>query len=118
MKKTLIFFACVMLLALCASCSQDNDAIPLDVSEPLALAPDIEWAVVVDPYAAFRVEPKWDADTAGHCRKGDVLQVKSKTVATSAGIWYEFGQGWLHEDVVSVYTNRYKAVTASERIKL
>lgn len=111
-KKTFPF---VFFLLFLVSCSREMQTISFDNSEPLALAPDVEWAVVIDPYTSFRVETKWESPTEGHCRKGDILQVKGKTVAAT-GIWYEFELGWLHEAAVAIYSNRYRAATAASKL--
>lgn len=85
-----------------------------DNSHPLALAPDVEWAVVTEPYAVFKETDEWGAATAGHCRKGEILQVKGKSVDAEKENWYFFEGGWLPQSCVSIFSNRYKAETVSK----
>ena len=100
------------------SCTKKySEAIPLDTSEPLALAPDISWAVVLDPYAAYRPIPSWDSAAAGYCRKGDILQVTGKAAVKESGMWYKFKDGWLSESAVTIYANRYRAESAAGKLK-
>jgi hypothetical protein len=91
--------------------------IQFDKSEPLALAPDVSWAVVLDPYAGFRRETAWSAEVVSYCRKGDILQVLGETTVKESGNWYEFKNGWLQESAVTIYNNRLKAETAAARLK-
>ena len=88
---------------------KDETEIILDNSEPLALAPDVQWAVVSEPYAAFKESKDWSASVIGHCRKGDVLQIKGKSFDSKNEVWYYFEQGWLHSSSVLVYSNRLRA---------
>lgn len=100
-----IFFSFLII-----GCTKKNETeIILDNSEPLALAPDVQWAVVSEPYAAFKESKDWSASVIGHCRKGDVLQIKGKSLDSKNEVWYYFEQGWLHSSSVLVYSNRLRA---------
>lgn len=116
MKNKVCF--CVLLFVISAlfiSCSKKSEEkIIFDNSQPLALAPDVEWAVVVEPYAVFKDTDEWGAATAGHCRKGEILQVKGKSVDAAKDTWYYFEGGWLPQSCVSIFSNRYKAETISK----
>ena len=116
MKNKIILFVLLSILsALFISCSKKSEEkIIFDNSQPLALAPDVEWAVVVEPYAVFRDTNEWSAATAGHCRKGEILQVKGKTVDAAKANWYFFEGGWLPQSCVAIFSNRYKAETVSK----
>ena len=94
---------------------KDETEIILDNSEPFALAPDVQWAVVSEPYAAFKESKDWSASVIGHCRKGDVLQVKGKSLDSKNEVWYYFEQGWLPSSSVLVYNNRLKAQKISNQ---
>ena len=99
------------------SCKKNNELqIVLDSSNPLALAPDVSWAVIIEPYVVFKTEKSWEAKGAGHCRLGDILQVKGKSQDKDHNIWYLFEDGWISEDCVTVFNNRYKAKTLSESL--
>lgn len=113
--KIKYFLAFVIILFV--SCNaKDETKIILDNSEPLALAPDVSWAVITEPYVAYKDEKSWKAKGAGHCRLGDILQVKGKSQDKDHNIWYLFEDGWISEDSVTVYNNRYKAQTLSESL--
>ncbi len=117
MKNKLIMGIVLALLLAGAftGCSKKTeDKIVFDNSHPLALAPDVEWAVVTEPYAVFKETDDWSAATAGHCRKGEILQVKGKSVDASKDTWYFFEDGWLPQSCVSIFSNRYKAETVSK----
>ena len=120
MKNKIVWsmFALMALLFLAAAftgCSKKSaEVIVFDDRHPLALAPDVEWAVVTEPYAVFKETDEWGAATAGHCRKGEILQVKGKAVDSNKENWYYFEGGWLPQSCVSIFSNRYKAETVSK----
>ena len=91
--------------------------IAFNEEHPLSLAPDVEWALVTDPYAAYRSDIEWNAEITSHCRRGDILQVYAKSIDKQKTVWYKFEQGWLPETCLSIYSNRYKAQTAAENLK-
>ena len=110
-------FLIIILLAGLSSCQKKTaEPIVFDDTHPLALAPDVEWAVVTEPYAVFRKTDEWGAATEGHCRKGEILQVKGKSVDSDKVNWYYFEGGWLPQDCVSIFSNRYKAETVSKNL--
>ena len=119
MKNNLFASAFILMIFACifSGCKKNNtETIVFDNTHPLALAPDVEWAVVTEPYAVFKNEDKWNASTAGHCRKGEILQVIGKSVDSSNESWYFFEGGWLPQSCVSIFSNRYKAETVSKSI--
>jgi len=116
-KKILyICFALIFIVCLSSCNRKDEDVITLDNSEPLALAPDVEWAVITDPYAAYKTELGWTSAVAGHCRKGEILQIKGKSVDKNKENWYYFENGWLPGNCLSVFNNRLKAKAVSEQL--
>lgn len=114
-NKFILLFLVISAGVLFFSCSkkEDQSNIELDNSVPLALAPDVKWAVITSPYASYKTTPDWDAPSTGHCRKGDILMITGKTTVDNTK-WYKFEQGWLTSDTFSIYSNRYKAISASE----
>ena len=118
MKNKLILAALVYILSfLFVSCEKKGtETIVFDKTHPLALAPDVEWAVVIEPYAVFKESDEWGAATTGHCRKGEILQVKGKSVDAARETWYFFEGGWLPQNCVSIFSNRYKAQTVSNNL--
>lgn len=119
MRRFLLFllnFCFLFSFFMCVSCSSKKEIV-FDNSEPLALAPDVQWAVVIEPYAAFRKDTDWSSDINGHCRKGDILQIKGNAVFNNAENWYYFDEGWLPESVIDIYPNRFKAENAAGMLK-
>ena len=112
----LAFAACVLLL----SCAKDKtEELLLDNSDPLALAPDIRWALVDDPYAAFREKTSWDSEAVGYCKQGDYFAIlASASVSGQNGVetWYMFDDGWLPASAVSVYPNKLRAAKAAAKL--
>lgn len=117
-KLNILLFLIFICLCLLSSCKRNKkeEVIVFDNTYPLALSPNIEWAVVNDPYAAYREESNWESSVSGHCRKGDILQVYGKSVDKNKDNWYFFENGWLPANCLSVYSNRLKAKSASEKL--
>ena len=108
----------LFLILITTSCSKkQEEVIIFDDSYPLSLAPDVEWALITDPYAAFRSDIDWNADITGHVRRGEILQIYAKSTDKQKNTWYKFEQGWLPQSCLAVYTNRYKAQTAAGGLK-
>lgn len=116
--KTRLFFILTILISLIfISCEKKTEVIYFDESEPLALAPDIRWALITEPYAAFKDSLAWDSQINGYCRKGDILQIISRSEDKEDTSWYKFEQGWLPASSLTVYSNRMKAQTAAKDLK-
>lgn len=103
----------VLLLAFFAGCAKQK-AIALDERNSLSLAPDIQWAVVKEPYVAYRTDKSWDSQTAGYEKKGEILQVLGTSNAEDGGVWLKFDGGYLPASAVTIESNRYKAERASK----
>lgn len=118
MKRFLLFLLLILLAGLISSCNKKKEeVIEFNESHPLSLAPDVEWALITDPYAAYRKTIEWNADITNHCRKGDILQVYAKSIDKDKTVWYKFEEGWLPETCLTIYSNRYKAETAAGALK-
>ena len=118
MKKLLFLILILSSLVFLASCKQKKeDIIEINEAHPLSLAPDVEWALITDPYAAYRTDMEWNAEISSHCRRGDILQVYAKSIDKNKTVWYKFEQGWLPETCLAIYSNRYKAQTAASNLK-
>ena len=116
-KILLSSFLIFIFISLISGCNKKTtENIVFDDSHPLALAPDVEWAVVTEPYAVFKESNDWGAVTTGHCRKGEILQVKGKAVDSKMENWYFFEGGWLSQNSISVFSNRYKAESVSKNL--
>ncbi len=118
--KALVFnFLSVFFLTfLLFSCNQKKEeVIVFDEVHPLALYPDVSWALITDPYVAYKKEIGWDSETTGHSRSGEILQVMGMATDSEKEKWYLFEQGWLPASCLSIYSNRFKAQTAAGQLK-
>ncbi len=115
LNKLVLFFS-AFLVFFAFGCKKDKEIV-FDNSDPLALALDVQWAVIVEPYAAFRKNTDWNSEVSGHCRKGDILQIKGNAIFNNKENWYFFDEGWLPESVLAVYSNKFKAQTAAGNLK-
>ena len=123
MKKNYV----VYLLILCAafisvSCSK-KDEITFDNSDPLALTPGIEWAVVTEPYAAFRAKNNYESEVINEARRGEIYEVTGKAIVINKKTdpvpqttWYEFEKGWLDSSAITIYDNKMRAETAAAKL--
>lgn len=107
-------FASSMFLAGCQK--KEETEIVFDDSFPLALAPDVEWCVVTEPYVAYKKNSDWGAEVTGHCRKGEIIQIRGKRQDSSGERWYYTEKGWLPGTSVSIYSNRLKAQKVADEI--
>lgn len=112
-KITIILFLFIMAIYL-NGCRKNK--ITLDDREPLSLAPDVQWALIIEPYTAYKKEPTWESQTLEHCRKGDIEQILGR-VEREDTIWYKFSNGYLPQEVLEVYQNKYKAMKQKDSLK-
>ena len=118
MKKSWVCILLIFCTLIISSCKKNKEeVIEFNESHPLSLAPDVEWALVTDPYAVYRSDLDWEAEITSHCRRGDILQVYAKSIDKQKTVWYQFEDGWLPETCLSIYSNRYKAQSAAENLK-
>lgn len=117
MKKNIFLIIGLILLSLVSCNLRKEEVIVFDNSEPLALAPDVFWAVVTEPYAAYKDNVGWKSSGNSHCRQGEILQIKGKSLDSNYEVWYKFDAGWLPESSLIVFDNRYKAQSFSKKIE-
>ena len=118
MKRLFFVLIGIITILTCFSCKKNKEEVIIfDQTHPLSLAPDIEWALVTDPYAAYKSSTDWNAEITGHCRRGEILMVYAKSMDKEKNVWYQFEDGWLPQKCLKIYTNRYKAQTAAEALK-
>lgn len=122
MAHRIIFFVFAALFVFeFPSCSKKNGhEIVLDTSDPLATAPDVQWALVVVPYASFKKETSWNAQAAGYCKQGECFPILAHSVFTVEGEtenWYRFEEGWLPENMIKIYANKFRAEKAAKNLK-
>ncbi len=113
-KTLLMAFFVLSLMGLSACHKNEDTVIEFDKSYPLALAPDVEWCVVTEPYVAYKKDSDWSSSVTGHCRKGEILQIIGKRQDSTGERWYCTEKGWLSEISIKVYNNRYKAQKVSD----
>ena len=113
-KGIFILLALTLVTFTFVSCEKKEEVIVFDNTYPLALSPSVEWAVVREPYAAYKETVGWESDVSGHCRRGEILQVLGRSVDENNENWCEFAEGWLPESCLNIYSNRLKAERVSE----
>lgn len=114
MKKFIIL---ICLCLLCFSCSKKEEIITFEENSVLDLAPDVKWALITEPYAAYRKNMDFNSDITGYCRKGDILKVLGHSTDKKNNSWYKFDKGWIPSSSLIVYSNKYKAQSALEQLK-
>ena len=122
LKRSRVKNACVLgivsCVLCCGACTKKTGLI--DLSTAPALPVNVQWAVIVDPYAIYRSEPSLSASSAGYGRRGDLQEITGKRIVTESKkqvIWYSFSSGWLPETSVQVHSNELKAQAAAQELK-
>lgn len=113
-KNAVIVASVCAAIFLVTGCSVKNNSIDLDSAPVIQF--DQEWAVIIEPYALFRQDADFSADTTAHGRRGDVICVTGKKILYSGNkqsVWYNFEQGWLPDTSVQIYSNQLKAQNAA-----
>lgn len=116
MRKTPFALLLFIFLTL-PFCSCKGDKAPeitLDNSDPLALAVDVEWAVINEPYVTFRENQEWTAKDSGHGKRGEVLRVNGFSYSSEGEKWVKFDKGFLPYKSVLVFSNRFQAETSAK----
>ncbi|MCI5523938.1 MAG: hypothetical protein SO116_04160 [Treponema sp.] len=123
--KSLAFIFSAWILLLNVSCKKSNYN-EIKIEDNVITSADEKWAVIVEPYAAFRSECNFDSTVENHGRKGEVLPVKGNALVkeehneklgiSSYKKWYYFEKGWLPEETVRIYDNKFRCESASARL--
>lgn len=114
MKRLYFLIILTSIFLLIVSCKKNrSETIILDSHDPLALAVDVEWAVVTDPYVTFHEDKEWNTKQNGHVKKGEVLKVTGYSYSSTNEKWVKFENGYLPLKSVSIYTNKFQAENAS-----
>ena len=118
----IIFFLLVVLFVFdFSSCAKKKDwEIVLDTSDPLALAPDVEWALVTASYASFKKDASWTSQSVGYCKQGECFPIQATSTVSLEGksqTWYRFEEGWLPESALKIYENKFRAEKAAKNLK-
>ncbi|MCR5724287.1 MAG: hypothetical protein K6G80_04280 [Treponema sp.] len=114
---------CLLVLSFSAvSCNRRDGTVQFDTSDPYALEPGVDWAVVSVPYAACYGEPGYESAVLTHYRRGAVLQVQGQqTVVLSkeeekSELWYAFDEGWMPKSSLQIFSNKLRAEKAAKTI--
>ena len=113
--KKLIFLLSLSFIFALSSCQKNDDkseSVLFDESHPYAISPDVEWAVITEPYVGFHEEANRNSSSNSYCRKGEILQVEGFSINEEHETWYLFEKGWIPASSLVVYKNRYKAESA------
>lgn len=128
MKIPVLIFAALLSL-MAAGCKKEK-SIEINSSDFMTITPDLQWAVISVPYAAFLETCSYDASVKSHGRGGDVLLVtgkefvrkpadensssRNKSNNAELETWYKFTQGCISSSYVKIYDTKQKAETASK----
>ncbi len=117
---SLILLTLIMLLSL-PGCVVKDDMNTVDLSLFETMHEDGEWAVVTEPYVAFRERPEPSSNVAAHGRLGDIVQIQGKSLVpdekqNASTLWYLFEEGYVSSSSVVVYSNRLQAQTAAANL--
>ncbi|MFA6937152.1 MAG: hypothetical protein WCQ67_02850 [Treponema sp.] len=122
-NKIFKIFALLLICTIVCSCNKNKDIV-FDEKSDEYLTPGVEWAVVTDPYAAYRTNAGFENTVSGEGRRGDIVLVIGKCSVNNKGSsseetteWYKFEKGWLDSSVISLYDNKMKAVSAATSLK-
>ncbi|WP_428768361.1 hypothetical protein V1L52_07365 [Treponema sp. HNW] len=95
----------------------------IDISAAEAIVPGERWALIIEPYAAYRIKPSSFASVSAHGRQGDIEKVSGTFIdiddvhAVQGSLWYRFSSGWLPEKTVRIYSNKLKAEFAAGKMQ-
>ncbi len=111
MRKSVSVLLCIFIcIAGLTSCKREKSSnINLDNYDPLALAVDIEWAVISEPYVIFRDVQEWNGKDLGRGKKGEVLKVLGYSYSSENEKWVKFEKGYLPLKTVKVFSNKFQA---------
>jgi hypothetical protein len=114
MKKLIFLLSlfCIILVTGCNKNEDKNETVVFDESHPYAISPDVEWAVITEPYVGFHEESNRISSSNSYCRKGEILQIRGYSINEEHESWYLFDKGWIPSSSLTVYSNRYKAEAA------
>ena len=108
------------LLSLVGCLRRDGAVYTFDDGTPLAVSPEVEWAVVSVPYAACYEETDYASAVTTHCRRGEVLVVQGRRTVkleTKTELWYAFDAGWIPAGSLAVYPNKLRADNAARLLR-
>ena len=123
MKKVIFLILTLNLISLFTftSCNK-KDQIALNSADIIDIAPDLQWALVVVPYAAFRADCSFSSEVLGNARKGEIFMLTGKRTVLENDledsgekrkiVWYHFDKGWLDESLVKIFDTKLKAESA------
>lgn len=117
MKKCFYILALLLAALFFSSCHKNDDSADLivfDSQNPYAIYPNVDWALVTEPYVGFHKENRRNSATNSYCREGEILQVKGFSFNEDKEQWYLFDKGWIISSSLKIYKNRYKAESAAK----
>lgn len=110
-KLIFVFLVCCLI----SSCVKKYDVITFDESEPFAIHPETQWALIIDPYVACRSEAAYESAVNDYFRRGDIKIIKGiRSVKGEDGYenWVSFEEGWVPQSSLKIYSNRLRAQSA------
>lgn len=115
-----IFFSICLCIFFLHACTGKDDSVFIDVSNTSNIATSSQWAVITEPYVAYRVRSLSTGDISAHGRVGDIIEVIGSDINISGKtreVWYQFENGWLPETSISMQSNKLKAEFVSSQMQ-
>lgn len=118
----LLALAVLSLTLSVSGCSRADRDETVDLSLFETMQSDGEWAVISEPYVAFREAPDPSSNVMAHGRLGDIAHVEGKALVpvekeNTSVIWYRFEIGYVAENSVVIYPNKLKAQSAATELQ-
>lgn len=104
----------LFLIFFLTSCSKTK-SINIELKNPESINPGIQWALINEPFVAFRSDSDFDSEVTSHGRLGDVEKVIG-VFRKKERVWYRFSKGWLDEGSVIIYDTQLKALSKSKEV--
>ena len=114
-----LFFVTLLLLSFSPlSCKKDRE-INTQFLNDLDVDANLNWAVVISPYASFRADAGFENKVTSYARLNDLFQVKGKKTVVQIldenseekvkVTWYKLDSGWIDESCVNIFDSKLKA---------
>ena len=117
----LLFVILILFSFSPVSCKKERE-IKTDVLNNIDVDTNLNWAVVISPYASFRADAGFDNKVVSYARLNDLFQVKRKKTVVQIldenseekvkVTWYKLDSGWIDETCVSIFDSKLKALKA------
>ncbi len=117
MSRSAILFLLILLI----SCRQEQEPVSLTIPPTPVLTSESSWGVSNKPYLKVLSAPDTSSEVRGLLRRGDIVEIVSKTGADDGhSYWLEIQSpdkemsGWIPDSSMDVYDSPAQARTARD----